>query len=95
MPCGCRALDIHAGAQVTKYGGEFADKISHINAQQAEKEGESEVTKLQKEVRSSDSVLLLMRPTSALQRAHGMAGSGKPQTLGFKQVKVKHPSCYW
>ena len=58
-------MDIHAGAQVTKFGGEFADKISHINAQQAEKEGESEVTKLQKEVRSLDSVLLLMRPTLA------------------------------
>lgn len=33
-----------------KYGAEAAEKISNMNAQQAEKEGESEITKLQKEV---------------------------------------------
>jgi len=38
-----------AGDQVKKYGAEAADKISHINAQQAETEGESEIKKLQKE----------------------------------------------
>ena len=41
---------LHAGDQVKKYGAEAADKISHINAQQAETEGESEIKKLQKEV---------------------------------------------
>ena len=39
-----------AGDQVKKYGQEAADKISHINAQEAEKEGETELQKLQKEV---------------------------------------------
>ena len=33
-----------------KYGAEAAEKISNMNTQQAEKEGESELTKLQKEV---------------------------------------------
>ncbi len=33
-----------------KYGAEAADKISHINAKQAEAEGESDIKKLQKEV---------------------------------------------
>ena len=33
-----------------KYGAEAAEKISNMNAQTAEKEGESEITKLQKEV---------------------------------------------
>ena len=39
-----------AGDQVKKYGAEAADKISHINAKQAEAEGGSEIKKLQKEV---------------------------------------------
>ena len=43
-----------------KYGAEAADKISNMNTQQAEKEGESELTKLQKEVcfQCRNSVLL-------------------------------------
>ena len=41
---------VSAGDQVKKYGAEAADKISHINAKQAEAEGENDVKKLQKEV---------------------------------------------
>ncbi len=33
-----------------KYGAEAAEKISNMNAQQVEKEGESELSKLKKEV---------------------------------------------
>ena len=35
-----------------KYGAEAAEKISNMNAQQEKKEGDSDLTKLQKEVAS-------------------------------------------
>ncbi|CAL5219069.1 g831 [Coccomyxa viridis] len=38
-----------AGDQVKKYGAEAAEKISNMNAQQEKKEGDSDLTKLQKE----------------------------------------------
>jgi hypothetical protein len=44
--------DLLAGDQVKKYGAEAADKIQHINTQNVQSEAESEISKLQKEVRA-------------------------------------------